>query len=534
MVKTDPHAEETSMRRLFAPVLAAAALALAATPPVSAQTLRVVMHSDLKTLDPLVSTQYIVRNHGFLVWDQLVAMDAKGQVRPQMAERWDVSPDGLTYTFRLRDGLEWHDGTPVTSEDCIASIQRFVKRDPTGLRLAPFIKSLAMVDQRTFQLVLSESYGLVLETLAKPSLAPMLIMPKAVAATSPAEPIKPEQVIGSGPFIFKRDEWRPGERVVYVRNPRYKARAEPPSGLAGGKVAMVERIEWMNITDPQTAVAALVRGEVDMVETIPPDLLPLVEKEKGLMVKPFTSGQYFARMNHVHPPFDNPKIRQAAMIALSQEQTLKGVVGDPKYFKACRSIYTCGSPLATDVGMQNLVKGDARRAAALLKEAGYDGTPVVMPYPTDIGPLAPLGPLVKQQLERAGFKVQLAASDWQSMGPRLRKKDKPADGGWSLFMSFYDARDALDPIGRTVLNTNCKTSFLGWPCDDKFESLRDAFTRAGDIEAKRDLARQIQERNNEIVAFVPMGEARFVGAVNRKVDQTFDAPITLFWGVRKQ
>ncbi|MFN9773783.1 MAG: ABC transporter substrate-binding protein [Burkholderiales bacterium] len=517
------------MKRLIAATL----LSLAA-PLAGAQTLKVVMHSDLKVLDPLVSTQYIVRNHGLLVWDQLVAMDAKGQVRPQMAERWDVSPDGLTYTFRLRDGLEWHDGTPVTAEDCIASIRRFVRRDPTGLRLAPNLKSLDALDARTFRLVLKEPYGMVLETLAKPSLSPMLIMPKRVAETDPAEPIKPEQVVGSGPFVFKRDEWKPGERVVYVKNPKYRPRAEPPSGFAGGKVAMLERIEWVNITDPQTAVSALIRGEVDMVEAIPADLLPLVEKEKGLVVKPFTTGQYFARMNHAVAPFDNPKIRQAAMIALSQEQTLRGAVGDAKYWNACRSMYACGSPLATDVGMKDLVRGDAKRAAALLKEAGYDGTPVVMPYPTDLGPLAPLGPLAKQQLERAGFKVQLAPMDWQSMGPRLRKKDKPSEGGWSMFMSFYDARDALDPIGRTVLNTNCKTSFLGWPCDDKFEGLRDAFTRTTDPEARRDLARQIQERNNEVVVFVPMGEARFVGALSRALEQTFDAPVTLFWGLRRK
>jgi ABC-type transport system substrate-binding protein len=175
---------------------------------------------------------------------------------PALAERWEISADGLTYTFQLRDGLEWHDGTPVTSADCIASIARFVKRDPTGLRLAPFIQSMDAVDAKRFKLVLKESYGLVLETLAKPSLSPMLIMPKRVAETSPAEPIKPEQVVGSGPFIFKRDEWKPGEKVVYVRNPKYKPRAEPPSGLAGGKVAMVERDEWLAISDPQTALTA--------------------------------------------------------------------------------------------------------------------------------------------------------------------------------------------------------------------------------------------------------------------------------------
>jgi peptide/nickel transport system substrate-binding protein len=514
-----------------------AALALAGLSGLSglvqAQTLKVVMHSDIKVLDPLVSSQYIVRNHGHMVWDQLVAFDEKNEVRPQMASKWTVSPDKLVYTFVLRDGLEWHDGTPVTSEDCIASIKRFVQRDPSGLRLAPSIAGFDAVDAKTFRLKLKEPYALVLETLAKPSLSPMLIMPKRVAESPASEPIGPEKVIGSGPFIFKADEWKPGEKVVYVRNPKYKPRSEPPSGFAGGKVAMVERIEWLAIPDAQTAVSALTRGEVDMVEIVPTDLLPLVEKDKAITVLPFSSGQYFGRMNWAFPPFDNVKVRQAAMVALNQEQILKGVIGDPRYYKVCKSMYFCGSQLATDAGSAGFYQGDAKRAQQMLKDAGYDGTPVVIPYPTDLPTLAPLGPLAKQQLERAGFKVQLAPMDWQSMGPRLRKKEKAADGGWSFFMSFYDARDALDPIGRTVLNTNCKTSFLGWPCDDKFEFLRDAYARADTPEAKRDIARQVQERNTEVGVFVPLGEARFVGAMNRKLEYTFKAPITVFWGLKK-
>jgi peptide/nickel transport system substrate-binding protein len=512
---------------------AAALLALVASTAAAQTTLKVVLHSDLKVFDPLVSTQQIVRTHGLMVYDQLLAVDAKGAVRPQMAERWETSADGLTWTFRLRDGLEWHDGAPVTAEDCVASVKRFVRRDPTGLRLAPFVKSLDVVDAKTFRLVLREPYGMVLETLSKPSLAPLLIMPKRVAETDPAEPIKPEQAIGSGPFIFKRDEWKPGERVVYVKNPKYRPRAEPPSGLAGGKVAMVDRIEWVNITDPQTAMNALVRGEVDLVEMVPTDLLPLVEKESRLALRPMMTGQYFARMNHAQPPFDNPKIRQAAMVALSQEQILKGQIGDPKYWKVCRSMYPCGGPLATDSGMKDLVRGDSKRAAAMLKEAGYDGSPVVIPYPTDLHLIGSLGPLAKQQLERAGFKVQLAPMDWQSMGPRLRKKDKPTEGGWSMFMSMYDLRESADPITRTVLNADCAKSFLGWPCDPKFESLRDAWVRSSDPEARRDIAREIQERNVESVIFVPLGEARVVGAHDRRVQYTFDAPILLFWGLKK-
>jgi peptide/nickel transport system substrate-binding protein len=521
------------MNPVFRRVLAFALLSAACAGVLAQTTLKVVMHSDLKALDPLVSTQYISRNHGYMIWDQLIAQDEKGQVRPQMADKWTVSADGTVYTFTLRDGLEWHDGSPVTSEDCMASIRRFMQRDPSGLRLAPFVKGMESTDARTFRLILKEPYGMVLETLSKPSLSPMLIMPRRVAETPASEPIGPDKMIGSGPFILKRDEWKPGEKVVYVKNPRYRPRSEPASGFAGGKVVQVDRVEWLAIPDAQTAVTALTRGEIDMVEVVPADLLPLVEKGNRLRVQTFSAGQYFGRMNWAAPPFDNPKVRQALMVAVNQEQTLKGSVGDVRFYKVCKSIYICGGPLASDAGTAGLYQGNARRAQQMLTEAGYDGTPVVIPYPTDLPPLAALGPLAKQQLERAGFKVQLVAMDWQSMGPRLRKKDKGTEGGWSYFMSLYDARDAQDPIARTVLNADCKTSFLGWPCDQKFESLRDAYTRATSTEARKDIARQIQERNHETGVLVPLGEARFMGAMDRRLEHTFKQPITVFWGVKK-
>jgi peptide/nickel transport system substrate-binding protein len=512
---------------------AACALLWAATAAQS-QTLKVVMHSDLKVMDPLVSTAYISRNHGFLIFDQLVARDAKGVVRPQMADKWETSKDGLSWTFTLRDGLEWHDGTPVTAEDCVASIRRYAQRDATGLRLAAMVDGYDVLSPKVFRIRLKTPYGLLLDALSKPSLSPLLMMPAKVAATSPAEPLKPEQMIGSGPFIFKRDEWKPGEKVVYVRNPKYRPRAEPPSGLAGGKVAHLERVEWIAISDSQTALAALNRGEVDMVEILANDLVPVARQNRSLIVEPLWQQTYFFRPNWLHPPFDNPKVRQAAMVALNQVQMLKGMVGDPQSFKPCYSVYACNSPYYTESGMSGMVRGDVKRAQALLKEAGYDGTPVLIPHTTDLPVLNNLGPLAKQQLERAGFKVQLIAGDWQSMVGRLRKKDKPADGGWNAYLSSLDLADAQNPIDRGHFNTDCKTSLLGWPCDAKLEQMRDAFSRTDDPAARKGLAREIQERNADIGAFVPLGEYSAVAARSNKLEIVFKQPITVFWGIKKK
>jgi len=197
------------------------------------------MNSDLKILDPIWTTAYIVRNHGYMIYDTLFATDANGEVKPQMVDKYEMSADKRTYTFTLREGLAWHDGQPVAAEDCVASIKRWAAKDSTGQMLMTFVSSLEVKDPGTFVMNLKEPTRLVLLGLGKPSSNVPFIMPKRVAETDPNTQIS--DFTGSGPFIFKRDEWKPGDKTVYVKNEKYNPRSEPASGLAGGKVAKFDR-----------------------------------------------------------------------------------------------------------------------------------------------------------------------------------------------------------------------------------------------------------------------------------------------------
>ena len=238
----------------------AAAAALPASPcgAASAQgTLKAVMHSDLKIVDPIWTTAYITRNHGYMIYDTLFAMDEKGEIKPQMVEKYDESADKLTYTFTLRDGLLWHDGAPVTAEDCIASIKRWAARDALGQKLMSFVDSMTANDAKTFTVKLKEPTGLLIFGLGKPSSNVPFMMPKRVADTDPNTQIS--DFTGSGPFVFKKDEWKPGDKAVYVKFDKYKPRSEPASGLAGGKVVKVDRVEWLAISDQQQAVECAAR-----------------------------------------------------------------------------------------------------------------------------------------------------------------------------------------------------------------------------------------------------------------------------------
>ena len=348
-----------------------------AAPALAETTLRLVAHSDLKVLDPIWTTAYIARNHGYMIYDVLFATDANGEVRPQMVDRYETSSDGLAWTFTLRDGLQWHDGQPVIAEDCVASLKRWGARDPLGQLMMAATSEITALGRSSFRIVLREPFALVLEALGKPSSNVPFMMPKRVAETDPYNQI--DDYTGSGPFIFKRDEWKPGEKVVYVKNTRYKPRSEPPSMLAGAKLAKVDRVEWIAISDPLMAVNALQRGEIDLVELPSYDLYPMLRADRNIALIALNpkGNQSYMRLNHLHPPFNNLKARRAAMYAIAQEDFLHAQFGDPAIYRLCNAPLTCGSRYEKTYG-DLLIKPDLEKARTLLKESGYDGRPLVM------------------------------------------------------------------------------------------------------------------------------------------------------------
>src|SRR5580692_10529300 len=267
--------------RLFPRFAAAAFAAVLAVSQADAKTITAVMHSDLRIIDPGFTTAYITRDHGYMVYDTLLALDENFKVQPQMAD-WKVSDDKLTYTFTLRDGLKWHDGAPVTAEDCVASLQRWARNDSMGQKLMDFTASLEATDAKTITLKLKEPYGLVLESIAKPSSYTPFMMPKRLAETPPGQQIKEQ--IGSGPFKFVQAEFQPGVKAVYEKNKDYVPRKEPANWTSGGKVVKVDRVEWITMPDAQTAVNALQSGDIDFMENLPYELLPILEANKDITI----------------------------------------------------------------------------------------------------------------------------------------------------------------------------------------------------------------------------------------------------------
>jgi peptide/nickel transport system substrate-binding protein len=520
-------------RQLLAATILAAGLVLA--PAALAQTtLKVALHSDLKIIDPIWTTALISTHHGFMIYDTLFALDQNLATKPQMVDTWSVSDDNLTWTFNLRDGLEWHDGLPVTAEDCVASIKRWGVRDGMGQKLMSYIAELKTSGAKTFIMRLKEPYGLVLSTLAKASSNVLFIMPKRVAETDPNTQIT--DTTGSGPFIFSQGEWKPGEKAVYLRNPKYKPRAEPPSGFAGGKVVKLDRVEWIWIADAQTQVNALLNSEIDFIEAPALDLVPLLANDPGielLVVAPM--GRQFAfRFNILHKPFDNALIRQAVAYAFNQKDFLDAVIGNPEYYVTCKSLYPCGSQFATTKGWDDKLESDFAKAKGLLQQAGYDGTPVVLMQSTDIASLSNLAPVAKSLLEKAGFKVDLQAMDWQTLVSRRSKKDPPANGGWNAFLTSWGSVDVLDPVATNFLNSTCDKATFGWPCDAEIERLRDAFAREKDAVQQKAIAEAVQMRAAVYPTHIQLGQYLQPSAFRKTVSGVLVASNVVFWNIEKK
>jgi len=521
------------MKRLWFGVMAA--LLLGTSSAWSETVLKVVPHADLKNIDPIWTTAYITRNHGYMVYDTLFALDENLEVQPQMVDSWSVSDDSLTWAFTLRDELLWHDGTPVTAADCVASIKRWGARDGMGQKLMDATAELRVVDDSTFELVLSAPYGLVLESLGKISSNVPFMMPERLAATDPFEQVP--EIIGSGPFLFVAEEWVPGAKVVYVLNQAYVPRTEAPSFAAGGKVVKVDRVEWHYIPDAATAMNALMAGEIDYFELPPHDLLPIMEAAPGVLVENLDplGQQGWLRMNHLHPPFDDVRIRQAVLWLVDQSLYMNAAVGDSRYWQTCPAIFACGTPLESDVAAEALMSQDLDKARALIAEAGYDGTPVVILQATDI-PINNGAALVTAQILREiGMNVELQAMDWSTLTSR-RAISKPVDeGGWNIFITWWIGADILNPVANIGVSGGCRNrAWFGWPCDEEIERLRDAYAREADPAEQKRLADAVQRRAFEIVTYANFGEWFNPIAYSERLKGMIKSPVQFFWNIEKQ
>jgi peptide/nickel transport system substrate-binding protein len=500
----------------------------------AARTLRLVPHADLTNFDPIWSGAYIARNAGLLVWDTLYGIDNTLTPRRQMVEAEEVSPDGLTWTFRLRPGLKFHDGEPVLAKDAVASINRWAARDGMGQMIKAIENEIVAVDDRKFRWALKKPYPKILLALGKSGTPCCFVMPARIAVTDPFRQIS--EYVGSGPMRFVRNEWVAGAKAAFERFNGYVPRQEPASWLAGGKNLVVDRIEWITIPDHATRTAALQTGEVDWLEAVIPDLLPILRKNRNLVtaVNDPVGSVGLLVMNHLFPPFNDVRARRAILMALSQEDYMRAYVGnDDSMWKPMPGYFPPGTPLYTDDG-GDILKGPRKLAAAkrLLGESGYAGEPVTLLAAQDFGNHKAWGDVTVDLLKRLDIKVDFAAVDWGTVIARRAQKSAPRQGGWQMFINSYYGVDFADPTSR-LLRANGNELANGWANNPQIEAEIAAWYDATSLDEEKTIVHRLNRLAVDHVLYAPLGVALASQAWRKNVSGIVQAPLPLFWGVSK-
>ncbi len=495
------------------------------------RVLRFVPQANLSILDPVFTTAAVSVTHGYLVFDTLYGVDNDLQPQPQMAEGAVVSDDGLEWLITLRDGLTWHDGSPVTAEDCAASLDRWSQRDTFGQSLRAATEAFEAADERTIRIRLSRPFPHLLAAIGKPHSSPAMMMPLRLAQTPPTEAVT--EMIGSGPYRFVAEEYVSGSRVVYEKFEGYVPRQEPAAWSAGGKVAHFDRIEWHIIPDAASATAALQNGEVDWLEIVMPDLRPLLDAAPGVTIQkqdPTGFAAYIRFNSHV-PPFDNVKLRQAVLAAVDQSAYMASITGgDPESWQECRSMFPVTMPgvLDDDFGM---MPGDLDHARKLVEESGYAGEKVVILHPTDMVNLAPHGLLTADLLKKLGLNVELQAMDWGTVTQRRQSKEPVESGGWSIFHTNWPSASISNPATNANIRGQGAEGWFGWYDDPELEAAVTEWLSASDPAEGQKVFETVQKLAMQGAPVIPLGVFYVNSGLDASLSGVVPGSASFFWNV---
>ena len=523
------HAVRPWLIRLLALLLPAAAA------QAGESRLRAAMNIELQILDPHITTATVTRAFGYMVYDTLIAMDMKGVFHPQMLESWTVSADGLSWTMTLRPGLAWHDGAPVTPDDCIVSLRRWSKNDAFGKRMMGAVANTRVLDDRSFVLELARPYAFVVEAIGKPNANIPVIMPARVAAADISSQVT--ETIGSGPFTFRRSEWRPGDRAIFHRNAAYKPRPEPADGMAGGKVAHFDTVEFVSMPDPATKVAALRKGEIDYIEVLPFDFVDLLRKDKNVALAtlpPLAQVTGGLSVNNLIPPFNDVRMRKGLQMALDQSEIMAGTGLPPDmYLPFCQSIFLCGGPYASEAGTEALRYPSADKAREMFKAAGYKGERIVLLHSTDSAQINPISLVVIEQLKRAGLNLDVASADYSFLAQRRLKKDPIDQGGWNLMPVVWSGYDMINPLSHYTTSHSCGGSYPGWNCDPGMPALVTRFEAAADPAKRKALAEEMQLRVLDQAPQMFLGQYSPPTALRADLSGMIVNGLHVFWNLKR-
>jgi len=510
-----------TLPRRALPALAAGMLARPALAQGNPRILRYVPSTDLFSLDFIWSSSAVALTASLMVYDCLYGLDPTLTAQRQMVAGEEVSSDGLRWSFTLRDGLKFSTGEPVLAIDCVASIARWAQRRPIGQRMTPLVEEMKPLDDKRFEIRLKRPFPQMLRGLTEP-----WIMPERISRITAFTEVK--EIIGSGPFLWQKDEWVSGASAAFRRNPDYIPRNEPPNYLAGGKVAHFDRVEWTTMPDAAGAAAALQRGEVDYVERPLFDLMPRLRRLRDVQLQKtdIYGWSAYLHFNNAVAPFDNVALRRAVIAAIDQREFMQAAVGDDaSLFHTGTGIYTPGSLMDTKAGQETLPPRDPASLRRMVAESGYKGEKVVLMVPSDAPHLNAMGLVAQQMMTGMGLNVEFQAMDLGTMFGRWRSRDRSESTNWSCFPLTWQGVGTASPAAHVPL--------LGQVPDPAMVALIEAWFQAPDLVAQQARAADIQRHYYANPPFGNMGSYVWPIARRSSVQGALEAPFTVFWNMRK-
>jgi peptide/nickel transport system substrate-binding protein len=433
----------------------------------------------------------MLTNH---IYEGLYSLDSGNKPIPMLAEGVAISKDGLVYTFKLRQGVKFHNGKEMTSEDVVASLGRWGRQSVYGKALFAQVAELKGLDKYAVEMRLKEKSAIVLISLAVPNNFGA-IYPKEIADKFPPEQ-KATEYIGTGPF--KLAEWKPDQYIRMVRFDEYKSRNEKPNGYGGGKTAYVDEIRWVPVPEVATRVAQVETGELDFADDLNLDAYDRLKKNTNL--RPLVSRPYYwlvAVFNKKEGLMTNQKLRQAWQAAIDIEPIMKNVAGGKSEF------YRMDSSLApveitswhTKLAGLPWNEHNKDKAKRLLRESGYKKEPIRFMTTQEYKWMYDFALLTKQQLEDVGFNIDLQVLDWATLVKR-RNNSKEYDVFTTGMGTFYD------PTHHIYLTNN----WPGWTSDEDILKLQAELARETDPKKRLVLWEQQTRQFYEKVPVIRYGD----------------------------
>ena len=479
-------------------------------------TLRIAEIGEPLTLDTVATTADLTSIITLPIFEELFTFDANWKIQPLLAESYVQSKDGLTYTFKLRKNVKFHNGKDMTADDVVASLIRWGKMSPRGSSVYKIVEATTADDKYTVSMKLKEPFAPLLSFIALPNGA-AAIMPKEIAEATGTGPLK--QYVGTGPYKFV--EWVPDRHVRLARFENYVGETAPPNGYAGKREAVADEVFFYPVSQVATRIAGVQSGDYDIADGINQDAYAQLEKDPRVvagLIKPGSFLTFF--FNKKQGIMTNEKLRQAVEVALDMEPIMKATFGDPRLYSLGPSVYPQGTPYHTTAGSDLYNVHDLAKAKQLMKEAGYTGEPIRWLTTQQYDYMFKSTTVAAAQLQRAGFKVDMQVLEWAGV---LDHRAKPAD--YDIFTTSHGF--VPDPALITVFNS----AYPGWWDSPEKNKLLDEFNRVADPAARARVWPRLQELWYKQAPLVRPGEFFGVVLASKKLEGWKPSYWLVVWNV---